>query len=47
MAFSACAVLGHWLAWAPPLWPYWLLAGALAMLLGAVGLRASRWAVLP
>ena len=26
---------------------FWLVAGALAMLLGAVGLRASRWAVLP
>ena len=25
----------------------WLVAGALAMLLGAIGLRASRWAVLP
>lgn len=26
---------------------FWLVAGALAMLLGAVGVRASRWAVLP
>ena len=26
---------------------FWLVAGALALLLGAVGLRASRWAVLP
>lgn len=26
---------------------FWLVAGALAMLLAAVGLRASRWAVLP
>ena len=26
---------------------FWLVTGALALLLGAVGLRASRWAVLP
>ena len=26
---------------------FWLVAGALAMLMGAVGVRASRWAVLP
>ena len=26
---------------------FWLVAGALAMLLGAVGMRASRWTVLP
>ena len=26
---------------------FWLVAGALGMLLGAVGMRASRWAVLP
>lgn len=51
LVFSASAVLGHWLAWAQPLWPYWLAAGALLapvrslrlLAAGALGLAWSTW----
>ena len=31
LVFSVCAVLAHWLPWAQPLWPYWLIGGGLAL----------------
>ena len=51
MAFCACAVLAHWLPWAQPLWPYWLIGGALALpvrrlrvlAVGALGLGWTGW----
>ena len=53
LAFSACAVLAHGLAWVPPLWPYWLAAGGLALpvrylriaAVGALGLGWTGWNV--
>ena len=53
LAFSACAVLAHGLAWAQPLWPYWLAAGGLALpirylrivAVGALGLGWTGWNV--
>ena len=53
LVFSVCAVLAHWLPWAQPLWPYWLIGGGLAlpvrrlrlMAVAALGLGWTGWNV--